>query len=311
MLVHLNQEFWPYRRAQWWDWKETEEEIFCRAAHDLNGKEPIPHVVHYILLSDEGAQYELSYATFLAIKSVLLRMKPEEVKIHHFDLNTSNSWFRELKNHVTLVQLRRQDIVVPNGYKLSDLVLAHQADIIRLAVLAQEGGIYLDTDVYILRPFKHLLTNPRDILLGHEGGDRYGLCNAVILARAGSEFISIWQDSYKTFDEAKWAEHSVLMPKRLQVQHKDLICPLSPPVFYWPFWESWNVQYMHDPIGADDIALLQDNMDAWGGSMYESQLAYHSWGGHAYLRELTPDVVQEKDSRFNLLMRHIAQVSLG
>ncbi|KAF1826423.1 glycosyltransferase family 32 protein [Dissoconium aciculare CBS 342.82] len=240
------------------------------------------------------------------MKSVLLRTKPDEIKIHHFDLNTTNPWFKEIRKHVTLAQLKREEIAVPHGYRLSDLALAHQSDIVRLAVLAEEGGIYLDTDVYMLRSFKDLLTNPRDVLLGHEGGDRYGLCNAVILARAGSEFISIWQDSYRTFDSTKWNHHSVLMPKQLQIQHKDLICTLSPPIFYWPFWEIWNVQYMHDEISAEEIALLRDQQAAYSGSMYENQLAYHSWGGHAYLNELTPDIVQNKDSRFNLLLRQIA-----
>jgi hypothetical protein len=311
ILVRLNQGLWSYDRAQWWNWKETDEEIFCRAVHDLEDKEPIPNVVHYILLSDEGAQYELNYATYLAIKTVLLRLKPTEVKIHHFDFNTSNKWWKEIEHLVTLVKLRREDIVVPHGYKLSELALAHQSDVVRLAVLAEEGGIYLDTDIYVFKSFKNLLTNPRDVVLGHEGGDRYGLCNAVILARPGSEFISLWRDSYKTFNPEKWNEHSVLMPKLLQVQHKDLVCPLSPPVFYWPFWEAWNVEYMHEPLtDDDDIDLLHDEMDAWNGAMYEYQLAYHSWGGHAYLRELTPDLVQEKDSRFNILLRHIAKTPL-
>lgn len=66
-----------------------------------------------------------------------------------------------------------------------------------MEILSREGGIYLDTDVYVLKSFTDLLNSPRDILLGHEGGNRYGLCNAVIVSRPGSRFMEIWRESYE------------------------------------------------------------------------------------------------------------------
>lgn len=37
-----------------------------------------------------------------------------------------------------------------------------------------------------------------------------GLCNAVIIARRGAEFLKRWLDSYEDFREDRWTEHSVV-----------------------------------------------------------------------------------------------------
>lgn len=82
---------------------------------------------------------------------------------------------------------------------MNTLRLAHQSDLLRLDIMTREGGIYLDTDVFVLKPFTDLLSSPRDIVMGHEGGNRYGLCNAVVVARPGGEFLAVWRESYKRY----------------------------------------------------------------------------------------------------------------
>lgn len=310
LLLGINQTIETYNRAQHWNWKPTPEEAFCRSAQHFAEKRPIPDVVHFVLVSNDGQRSELSYAHFLSIKTALARMNASAIKLHTFDLDTDNEWWRQVQDRVTLVRMDRDEIVPPHGLLLSELSLAHQADVIRLDIIQREGGIYLDLDVYTLKPFTDLLGNERDMLLGHEGANRYGLCNAVIIARPDSDFIALWRDSYKTFNPKKWNEHSVLKPKQLQVAHPSLVCPLAPTVFFWPFWEKWNVAYMHDPIGPAEAAELRANMTAYGGSMYEDQLAYHSWAGKDYLSKLTPESVLTTDTRFNILMRDVAAAPL-
>lgn len=86
------------------------------------------------------------------------------------------------------------------------------------------GGVYLDIDTFIIRPFAPLSLYSYDTVLGMEARilnffrgpksddemDPKGLCNAVIISRPNSVFIQRWLESYEAFDERKWTEHSVV-----------------------------------------------------------------------------------------------------
>lgn len=91
-------------------------------------------------------------------------------------------------------------------------------------MLQQYGGVYLDIDTFVLRPFAPLSLYSYDTVLGMEARilnflrgprsdsemDPKGLCNAVIISRPGSTFLDRWLESYEGFDETKWTEHSVV-----------------------------------------------------------------------------------------------------
>ena len=88
--------------------------------------------------------------------------------------------------------------IEPQGIKWIDQSLAQKnyafaADYIRLWALWQEGGIYLDTDVEVLREFGDLLKLPR--IIGFEGGSR-DIEAAVIGAKAGDRLIKKILDSF-------------------------------------------------------------------------------------------------------------------
>jgi hypothetical protein len=295
------------QRVMWWDWKDTNEEVWCRMPYNSpDSKDPVPYVVHYILLGKNGRMAEMCYPAFLSIKATIIRMNPTVVKLHTYGLDTSNPWWKLLEHRVTLVEYDRHTLNGPHGRHVDEFSLAHQADFLRLSILMREGGIYLDTDVYPLKSFTDLLNNPRDIVMGHEGGNRYGLCNAIVIARAGSQFLQKWIRSYSTFNRRIWNYHSVRMPKMLQVQYPDLICPLSPTVFFWPTWSGKHRRYMQMPINQEDAMELQHNMSAYGGAMYENQLAIH---GSA--EDLTPEKVLTEDTRFNILMRDLVNAPIS
>lgn len=103
------------------------------------------------------------------------------------------------------------------------------------------GGIYLDIDVFVLRPFADYSLMVYDTVLGIESKqldhrrspatygemDPKGLCNAVILSRPNSTFLSRWIDTYDSFNGRLWADHSVVStdpsPSRAQLAaHTDV-----------------------------------------------------------------------------------------
>ncbi|PPJ57769.1 hypothetical protein CBER1_00234 [Cercospora berteroae] len=316
LATHINQLSWQVeRRIVDWNWKDTPEEKLCRATDHTtpkHSKNAIPNIVHFILLAREGAELDLTYAQYLAIKAALLRMDATQVKVHTNGIDATNKWWRDVAPKVVLETVDTTGILDHHGVPIANMDLPHQTDILRIAILLREGGIYMDTDVYALKPFTDLLNSPRDTLMGHEGGNHYGLCNAVIVSRPGSDFLVKWQKTYTTFDPKKWNEHSVLMPKKLQVRYPELLCPLSPSVFFWPTWGKDHIRYMHEPTSPADVDALLHNMTVFDGAMYENQLAIHAWSTSSkeHLRQLSPEFVMGTDTRFNVLLRDVANAAL-
>lgn len=286
------------KRVETFDFKTTnlEEECFRSRLPSTN---PIPHVVHAIWLNNN----ELDFVNYLTIRSALISLQPDRINLHYTDLNEQNQWFMKLLDNVTLVQ---HNLETEYGQQIQDKwQISHIADLLRLDVIAKEGGIYLDMDVIALRSFDSLLGCEKDLILGNEGGDRHGLCNAIIIGRPGSSFVKRWRESYDTFATNEWNYHSVILPKELSSLYNDEICTVSPSVFYWPTWTKDHVRYMHEPITQREAQEFQDTLVENGGAMYPDQLAYHAWSqvASAFLKDLSPDIVVSQNTRFNLLVR--------
>lgn len=83
-------------------------------------------------------------------------------------------------------------------------MFAFVSDYARLYAMLHHGGIYLDTDVELLRPFDELLQN--DVVLGFEQNNF--VCTSTMLARKNSRLIGHFLDAYdeKTFvrDDGSW-----------------------------------------------------------------------------------------------------------
>lgn len=222
----------------------------------------------------------------------------------------TNPWIYRLKENVTLVYHPPEEIG-----KLKDSSgaqkPAHISDILRLLILKEQGGIYLDIDAFALRPFTNVLDSPPGMVMGHEGGNRAGLCNAIMVARADSPFINRWIAEYEDADLSKeWNYHSVILPKRLQLEHPEDICVLPPTSFFWPTWTWHHVDWMHESLSSGEAQYWAKEIERNGGSLFEHQLAYHAWNQMArdrYLRHLTPELIRSQDTRFNLMVRRFLQ----
>ena len=221
------------------------------------------------------------------------------------------------------------------------------SDTLRLQILLEEGGIYLDIDVFAFKSFAPLLQSraaaaaaadgqqgQRDTILGYEGGNRWGLCNAVIVAAPNATFIRRWLDTYENVDLEKeaWNYRSVLLPKELAEQQHVFpngddggkgsgkegkqgdICSLPPDAFFWPTWTWRHVEWMHTPLRTkEEKEYWEAQIARNGGGLFENQLAYHAWGQMAWdrhLKWLTPEVIRKRDTRFNLLLRRFLEDDL-
>ena len=194
---------------------------------------------------------------------------------------------------------------------------AHKADVVRLQMLQQFGGVYLDMDTICVQSFQPFYNN--DCVIGQEENPEksakniikkitytiksfftrskkptiIGLCNAVILAEKNSVFISRWLNSYHSFRskgrDKYWNEHSVIVPEKLALKNPGSITILGPHAFHYPLYNKQGLQEMHRQVKCFPEAYVHH--------LWES----FSWND--YLSKLTPENIFEQETTYSLLAR--------
>lgn len=311
----------------------TKDELNClhgslsSSPHDeFTAAEPIPNHVHFIYgLSNpykKPGAGRFDFLCYLAVRSAIVALKAEKVFLHYTyisdppspDTNASpltNSWIKRLEKDITLVHHSPEEIANLKSRPEAAWQAAHISDVLRLKLLQSQGGIYLDMDAFALRPFTDVLKSPRGIVLGYEGGNRNGLCNAIMAAHPNSSFVDRWLDSYDGQDLSReWNYHSVILPGEMQKSHPTEVCALPPTSFFWPTWTWRHVEWMHETLDRQQAQYWTAEVERNGGSLFEDQLAYHAWSQMAwgrYLKGLTPRVVRTRDTRFNIMVRRFLE----
>lgn len=273
----------------------------------------IPNIFHFIfgMKPDFGGK-PFNMVHYLAVRSAAELNKPDRMYLH-FQYEPRGEWFEKAKPYLTL-----NKITAPTSIHGNPLLhVAHQADIVRLNMLKEHGGIYLDLDTISKKPLTSLLAH--DFLIAKEfkppvyytRWDRvknavrqfrlaplteiqkvYGLCNAVMLSAPGSRFVEMWLDNYVTFrsrgKDEFWVEHSVKVPYELAQKHPDLLTILEPEAFHYPAYDpkglAWLFEKTHD---------------------YQDAYLHHLWETNAwnYISALTPEIVKDKDTTYNIIAR--------
>jgi hypothetical protein len=92
---------------------------------------------------------------------------------------------------------------------------------VRIATILKYGGIYLDTDILVLKSFDPLRLHA--MVLGRE--TLYHINSGVIVARRGAPFLSLWLDAYHSYKgrAEPWGELATGVPHKLAVTYPHLI----------------------------------------------------------------------------------------
>jgi hypothetical protein len=95
-----------------------------------------------------------------------------------------------------------------------DFWYSHETDLIRLLILYKQGGVYLDTDMLILRPVTMLRNS-----LAWETEDRTSLNGALLAFEAENEFIfECIKEFIVYYSRDKWAENGPLLLTRVAIR---------------------------------------------------------------------------------------------
>jgi len=185
----------------------------------------IPNEYHFIFLAPDSGGKPFSLIHYLAIASCYKVNRPAVINMY-CDREPSGVWWDRARHMLNVVLIQAPDEIFGNPL----VHPAHKSDVLRLQILIEKGGIYLDVDVLCLRPFAPL--RKYAMVLGEELGA--GLCNAVVLAKPGAGFLKRWLAEYKTFSSAEWNLHSVKTPARLAHQRPKEIHVLGYRRFFSP-----------------------------------------------------------------------------
>ena len=257
----------------------------------------IPNKMHFVFgLSENFGGKPWKLCHYLSVKSAIELNKPEKAYLY-YKYKPSGEWFEKIEDELDLVKIEPPKEIFGNPL----MHVAHQTGVIRLQVLIEDGGIYMDVDTISVKPFTDLLDNK--CVLGIQGtpdGAVEGVCDGVILAEKGSEFLKYWLANYKSHrskgrDEF-WSEHAVQIPYLLTKQYPDLIHIEPYSSFHYPLYHS------NEPEASKvGIKLMfEQNLELDGA------YCHHVWETTTwdpYLKNLTVDDIMNIDTTFNKIAR--------
>ncbi len=263
----------------------------------------IPRLFHFITgLDPNFGGKQFSFVHYMAIRSALELNEGFSARVYyHYD--PSGEYWERIKGRVELVRVPVPNEVFGNPVEH----YAHKADVLRLRILLEHGGIYLNLDTICQRPFAELLDGR--VVMGkeeveHANGARslLGLCNALIIAPAHAEFLQMWYETYHDFKGGPsgdaWNKFPVQVPMALARKRPDLLRLEPATSFYWPSWTNQGI----DALFSKDLEFP----DAFSFHLWESK----SW---PLLKDLNDRTVATVNTTYNRVARrflpHQAPVS--
>jgi mannosyltransferase OCH1-like enzyme len=198
--------------------------------------EEIPKNIHLIFFGEtDFLNYHME-----CVNSIVENMSNYKVIIHYNKLPQNNEYWNKISSKV---ELRYVDI--PQTFDDFELkYFQYKADVVRLELLYNEGGIYLDIDMLILKNFDEIFKDGYDFYISKEGSEENsGLINAFLASKPKNEFLKIWLNSFKTgLRMDNWAYHIRESNKILLNKHPHLFIKNNIKVlenkYFFPFkWE--------------------------------------------------------------------------
>ena len=187
----------------------------------------ISNICHFVFGLQEQTD-EFLFIYYVAVYSAYIINNPDLIYFY-YHYEPYGLWWNKLKL-IPNIKLVIVDIPTHFGNKVLKKT-AHKADWIRMQILYNKGGVYLDIDTICVKPWKHLLNN--DVVLGREVPN--GICNAIMFCKPKTEFFKLWLDNYENyFNTDGWREASIELPEKLSKRFPHLLTLKDPDVFFLP-----------------------------------------------------------------------------
>jgi glycosyltransferase involved in cell wall biosynthesis/SAM-dependent methyltransferase len=257
----------------------------------------IPRIFHFITgMEPNFGGRPFSFVHSMAIRSALQVNKGFRARVY-YHYEPSGKYWDAIKDDVELIRVEPPTEVFGNPVQL----YAHKADVLRLQILLEHGGIYLDLDTICQRSFEPLLDGRvvmgREEQLAADGTTKVvGLCNATIIAPPNAEFLRLWYETYREFKGGKagdaWNKFSVQIPMALASAHPSLLHIEPASSFFWPSWDRESIASM----------FVMD-------CEFPEAYSFHLWEGESwkFTKDVSSDSVMTIDTTYNKIARRFVK----
>lgn len=167
---------------------------FDNESGTADGHYIVPNYVHFI----KFGQQEFTFPQCVCVLAALKHQKPNKLFIHtdmnefkgkYWDVLINSPGFKEVLV-VEKIALPKQ---IFNQTLRKIWLKYHGGDVARMKILLKYGGIYLDSDSYIVRSLNDF--RRFEFTLGWKPGKVMG--NQIILCHKNSRFLKLWYQSYR------------------------------------------------------------------------------------------------------------------
>lgn len=161
----------------------------------------VPNIIHFVRFNKS----EYSFVDYVVMMAAMRNHRPDWFYIHTNVPSFTGKYWKKLTDDPDIakrIQIKR--IELPSevfGQKLNAAWrLQHGSDVARLQIMMRYGGIYLDSDVFVIRN----LDKYRKYEIAINWDENQFLGNQVIIANKAARFLRPWFDTYRVYRSDKW-----------------------------------------------------------------------------------------------------------
>jgi FkbM family methyltransferase len=178
----------------------------------------IPKIIH-LLYFGETEFYNFHHR---CVRAMVQYMPDYDIRIYNAKEPVGNKYWDDIKKQARVSIHKIDPPVFYDGFELKHF--QYKADVVRLELLYEYGGVYLDLDMLIVRPFHDVFKSGHSFYISEERAGIRSLINAFLAAKPKNEFIKLWLDSFKSgLRLGIWAHHIRDSNKQLIDDHPHYI----------------------------------------------------------------------------------------
>ena len=231
----------------------------------------IPKIIH-LLYFGETEFYDFHHR---CIHSMLQYMPEYEIRIYNAKEPVANTHWDDIKKQPRISIHKIDPPVFFDGFELKHF--QYKADVTRLEVLYEHGGVYLDIDMLIVRPFHEVFSSGHSFYISEEregsaGRGSGALINAFLASKPKNEFIKLWLNEFKSgLRLGIWAHHIRDSNKQLLDNHPHYMHKYRIRVLDWKLFMPLHWQDTEAFIRSETIPY-QFPAESYGTHLWETIL---------------------------------------
>ncbi|XP_070582198.1 uncharacterized protein [Ptychodera flava] len=207
----------------------------------------VPNIAHFVWFSCRTFKFE----NLISMLSAHRIMKADKVYFHT-NCEPSGEWWIQAKTLIpTLTVVNRTSPTKVFNKTLSTKYIEHHADVARIQILLEMGGVYFDPDVFVLAPLEPL--RYYEFVIGKEAIKFFN--NGVLIASNSSKFLKVYYENYKNYKSSCWGCTSIrdingLASKHVNFLHIEPHSMIQPNPLDWRllFFEKYKWEEEHFTI---------------------------------------------------------------